>query len=144
VRDVDLAERLGFERPRKVRELIEANLQEINAFGCAPRRGAHIEIEGPNGGFRKQEVQEYWLNEPQALYIAQVSDAPRADDVRVMLIRAFMASRCGRLTLRSDFEGEPNVRLFARNHRRRRPNRPKTRLHRHARTTRVGADANAT
>lgn len=39
-RDIEIAERLGYARPRKIRELIEANLSEIEAFGTAPRRRA--------------------------------------------------------------------------------------------------------
>jgi hypothetical protein len=30
------------------------------------RHRAHIEVAMPNGGFRREEVTEYWLNEEQA------------------------------------------------------------------------------
>lgn len=36
VLDIDLAERLSFERPRKVRDLIDANLEEIEGYGILP------------------------------------------------------------------------------------------------------------
>lgn len=96
-RDVDLAERLGFDRPRKIREIIERNLSEIDAFGYAPRRRAHIDINKPNGGVEKREVTEYWLNEEQALLVSILSKAPNAPAVRAMLIRVFVAYRRGQL-----------------------------------------------
>lgn len=46
VLDTDLAERLGFERPRKVRELIDANREEIESYGILPRVRAN---EGQRG-----------------------------------------------------------------------------------------------
>jgi hypothetical protein len=58
-RDVDIAERLGFERPRDVRKLIERNAAEIEAFGPMRHRGAMVDI----GSGAQREVTEYWLNE---------------------------------------------------------------------------------
>jgi hypothetical protein len=91
-RDLDIADRLGFERPRKIRELIERNIAELQRYGLTPRRGAPI----VSGKGRVSEVEEYWLNEPQALLIAMRSDAELAPAVREMLIRVFMAWRQGR------------------------------------------------
>lgn len=91
-RDLDIADRLGFERPRKIRELIERNLEELQRYGLTPHRGAPI----VSGKGRVSDVQEYWLNEPQALLIAMRSDAELAPAVREMLIRVFMAWRHGR------------------------------------------------
>lgn len=93
IRDIDLAERLGFDRPRKIREIIERNMAEIEGFGHAPHRGAHIEIAKPTGGIERREVQEYWLNEEQALLVSVLSNAPKAPAVRAMLIRTFVAWR---------------------------------------------------
>lgn len=87
-RDVDIAEALGFERPRKIRELIERNLPEIQSFGTCPTVGRVI---------RGNPVSEYLLNEEQALLIATVSQAPNAPAVRAMLIRTFVAWRRGQL-----------------------------------------------
>ncbi len=42
IRDILIGERLGYERPRKIRELIEVNLAELEGYGLAPRRGALI------------------------------------------------------------------------------------------------------
>ncbi len=93
VRDIDLGERLGFERPRVIRELIERNKAEVESFGLAPRRTAPI----TSGKGRVTEVQEYWLNEEQALLVATISNAPKAPQVRAMLIRVFVAWRRGEL-----------------------------------------------
>ncbi|MCF1744705.1 hypothetical protein [Paradevosia shaoguanensis] len=87
-RDLDLADRLGFSRSRSIRQLIERNRVEIEAFGpLATQRGKS----------RGQEFMEYWLNEEQGLLVATLSDAERAPDVRHMLIKVFVAWRRGHL-----------------------------------------------
>jgi hypothetical protein len=92
-RDLDLADRLGFERPRKIRELIERNISEIETLGPSPRRGAMVDI----GSGATRAVEEYWLNEEQALLVAILSKAPKAPAVRAMLIKVFVAWRRGHL-----------------------------------------------
>lgn len=88
VRDIDLADRLGFRRPRDIRKLIERNMAEISRFGtCATV--AHV-VKG-------NAVSEYWLNEEQGLLVAALSNADRAAEVRHMLIRVFVAYRRGHL-----------------------------------------------
>jgi hypothetical protein len=89
-RDVDIAGALGFERPRKIRDLINRHRDELETFGgIAPHRGAKIGRGRPEEG--------YLLNEEQSLLIAAVSDAPNAPAVRAMLIRTFVAWRRGQL-----------------------------------------------
>lgn len=97
VRDTDLAERLGFERPRVIRELIQRNIEEIEGFGRAPCRTALVEQAMPRGGMKAVEVHEYWLNEEQALLVSILSKAPNAPAVRAMLIRVFVAWRRGNI-----------------------------------------------
>lgn len=84
IRDLDLAERLGFDRPRKIRELIERNKPEILDLGTCPTVGRVA---------RGNQVDEYYLNEEQALLVALLSDTPAARLVRVMLIKTFSAYR---------------------------------------------------
>ena len=91
VRDMRLGEALGFDRPRKIRDLIESNLVEIEGYGSSPRRGAMITI-GKGG---RRPVEEYWLNEPQALLICMFSRTARAAEVRRQIIRVFMDWRRG-------------------------------------------------
>lgn len=101
-RDLDIAERLGFERPRDIRKLIDRNKSEIEQFGiCATVAQNH------KGG-RGRPATEYWLNEEQALLIAALSDAEKAPAVRHMLIKVFVAWRRGHLTGPVDFD--PSVR----------------------------------
>lgn len=88
-RDLDIAERLGFDRPRDIRKLIERNASELATFGvCA----TVAQTSGARGG---RSATEFWLNEEQALLIATVSDAPKAPAVRAMLIKTFVAWRLG-------------------------------------------------
>lgn len=87
-RDIEIAERLGFSRPRVIRELVERNRQEFEGFG--PLAVQHGESRG-------QEFNEFWLNEEQALLVAALSKAPKAAAVRAMLIRTFVAWRRGHL-----------------------------------------------
>lgn len=97
IRDLRLAEVLGFERPRKIRDLIERNKSEIEGFGSsAPRRGA----------YRGQEITEYFLNEPQALLLCMFSRTERAAAVRQALIEVFMAFRRGQLPATAAPTGE--------------------------------------
>jgi hypothetical protein len=88
IRDLDLAERLAFDRPRKIRELIERNRVEIEGLGTCPAVGRVA---------RGNQVREFYLNEEQALLVAVLSDAPQAPAVRAMLIRTFVAYRRGQL-----------------------------------------------
>lgn len=106
VRDLDLAERLGFSRPRAIRQIIERNIAELETYGpLATLRGKS----------RGQEFTEYYPNEGQSLCISAISNTPAAPLVRRALITTFMALRHGRagsgvaiaydeelLTLRSD------------------------------------------
>lgn len=90
-RDIDIAERLGFERPRDIRKLIERNLAEIEGFGvCATVARTSDERGG-------RPATEYWLTEEQALLVASKSDAPNAAQVRHMVIKVFVAWRRGHL-----------------------------------------------
>ena len=93
LQDLKIAEALGFRRKRVIRELIVRNMAELERFG-AVWRGANISVSGRG---RQTEVTEYWLNEEQALLIATLSDAPRAAEVRHMLIKVFVAWRRGQL-----------------------------------------------
>ncbi len=90
-RDLDIAERLGFDRPRDIRKLIERNLPEIESFGvCATVARTPAERGG-------RPATEYWLTEEQALLISSRSDAENAPAVRRMLIKVFVAWRRGHL-----------------------------------------------
>ena len=109
-RDIDLAERLGFERPRKIREIIERNLAEIETLGSSPRRGAMIQV----GKGAERAVEEYWLNEEQALLVSVLSKAQNAPVVRAMLIKTFVAWRRGHLVEAPAFDMQAAMEHLAR------------------------------
>ena len=64
------------------------------------------------GSGAKREVQEYWLNEEQALLVAVLSKAPNAPAVRAMLIRVFVAYRRGRLVVADNANVEARLDQF--------------------------------
>ena len=91
IRDLDLAERLGFDRPRDIRKLIERNMAEVEMMGvCA----TVAQTSGPKGG---RPTREFYLNEEQSLLVSVLSDAPNAPAVRAMLVRTFVAYRRGQM-----------------------------------------------
>ena len=88
VRDLDLAERLGFDRPRDIRKLIERNRNEIEGLGTCATVAQVV---------RGNPTKEVYLNEDQALLVAVLSNTPAARLVRAMLIKTFSAYRQGQL-----------------------------------------------
>ena len=84
LKDLDLGEWLGFNRPRKIRELIDRYRPSLGEV--SPYRGA--KPSSPTGG-RPEEG--YLLTEEQALFIAAKSDTPKATAVLKMIVRVFMA-----------------------------------------------------
>lgn len=85
--DLDIADRLEFERPRDIRNLISRNLLELQEYGIC------VAVTQNHGGERGRPGSEYWLNEEQALLVSILSRAPRAAEVRRILIRTFQAYR---------------------------------------------------
>lgn len=86
--DVRVGERLGFDRPRDIRQLIDRNREELEAYG--PLAARHRKSRG-------QEFTEYWLNEGQTLLLCMFSRTPAAAAVRREVIEVFMAYRRGLL-----------------------------------------------
>lgn len=91
IHDLRLAEALGFQRPRAIRQVLVRNASELARYGEV---SATIVATGPRGG---RPSTEYWLNEGQALLICMFSETARAADVRQQLIEVFMAWRRGQL-----------------------------------------------
>ncbi|WP_051013530.1 hypothetical protein [Pararhodospirillum photometricum] len=90
--DLRVAERLGYERPRVIRELIERNREELEGYGALAVR---------HGKSRGQEFEEYRLNEAQALLVCMFSKTPSAAAIRREVIEVFMAWRQGTLATSS-------------------------------------------
>lgn len=95
IRDLDLAESLGFERPRKIREIISRYRANLLKFGICPTVGQIHEGAG-------RPATEYWLNKQQALFITTKSDASIAIEMTVELIRRFDAYERGAVQQSND------------------------------------------
>ncbi|MDC0677158.1 hypothetical protein [Sorangium atrum] len=93
VRDVDLADRLEYERPRKIRELIERHREagNLNDSEVRPTVGR----TSPQGG---RPGTEYWLTEAAALFIVTKSETPTAIAITRELIAVYMAARRSELS----------------------------------------------
>jgi len=88
VLDTDLAEALGFDRPRVIRELIERNREELEGYGSLAAR---------HGKSRGQDFTAFYLNEEQALLICMLSRTPTAKTIRREVIAVYQAWRKGKL-----------------------------------------------
>jgi hypothetical protein len=88
IRDVVLAERLGYQRPRKVRDLVERMLREkkLNDVVVCPTAG---QTSGGRPG------SEYHLTEAQALKVAAKSETETADQILDLLIEVFLRAKAG-------------------------------------------------
>lgn len=109
VRDVRLGEVLGFQRPRALRQLIQSNEPELLTHGSLPRVVAVITA----GKGARRQVEEYYLNEAQALLVCMFARTPKAAEIRRQVIEVFMAWRRG-LTQKVDETLAALARLEAR------------------------------
>lgn len=91
VLDTVLGRVLGYSRVRDVRQIIEANKVELEAYGGLRTNAAN---PGPKGG---RPSVEYHLTEPQALLVCLFSRTAKAAAVRKQIIQVFMAWRRGEL-----------------------------------------------
>lgn len=94
IRDVDAAERLGFARPRKIREIITRIWPENQRPHVRPTVGR---TSMPNGGTRETVVQEFWLTEAQLLKVCARSETPVAEAILDEMIAVYMLARRGLL-----------------------------------------------
>ncbi len=94
--DTDLAEQLGYERPRDIRKLIRRMLEEGKIAGVHVRATV-ARTSMPRGGEREETVEEYWLTEEQALLVTTQSETPHAWERTKMLVRVFRLAVRGEL-----------------------------------------------
>lgn len=88
--DTDLAARLGFDRPRKIRELIRRHLPSLEEMGRCPTVGRRPEAGG-------HAVSEYYLNKKQAIFITAKSETKIATEVTIEIIERFDAYERGEM-----------------------------------------------
>lgn len=91
VHDLELAKRLGYDRPRNVRQLIKGHLDAGNLG--APGVCCVTQQNGERG----RPATEYWLDEASALFVASQSGTDAAIAVTKEVIAVFIAARRGSL-----------------------------------------------
>lgn len=88
VRDLDLAERLGYERPRDIRTLIKSMIETGELPGVFERPVAPL--PRISGNLRSgRPGSEYWLDRIEALLVVMRSDAPNAIPMRRVIADVF-------------------------------------------------------
>ncbi len=87
VRDTALGERLGYGRDRKVRDLIDRHMEELETYGLVHQLGAPY----VSGKGRVDAKTECYLNEDQALVLIGYSKAPNAQAIKRLMIAVFKA-----------------------------------------------------
>jgi hypothetical protein len=92
VLDVELARKLGFSRPRKIRDTIKA-LADAGELPGVHVRPAVGRTSMPRGGTREVTVNEYWLTLEEALFVTAKSETKTANEILRALIKAFLAAR---------------------------------------------------
>lgn len=103
IQDRALAVRLGFARPRKIRDIIERNRAELEAYGTLHEISAtEPEADDDEGAPQQAPTRPglgrvYWLNEDQALVLCALSSTTKAAEIRRALILAFKTFRAERL-----------------------------------------------
>jgi len=102
--DLRIAERLGYERPADIRELIERNRAELETYGEVFRTAR--KTPSAKGG---RPSSEYHLNEGQILLICMFSKTANAATVRREVIGLCIAYRQGKLTAHQESPHEPTV-----------------------------------
>lgn len=93
VRDHRLADELGYDRARDLRKVIVRNRPEILTHGPLRQVAAMVEI----GSAARRSVDEYHLNEAQALLVCMFARTDKAAAVRKQVIEVFLAWRRGAL-----------------------------------------------
>lgn len=101
VRDLKLAEGLGFGQPDHVRKLIRRHEPELLTHG--PLFRDKVSGNLPVGG---RPQQHYLLNEPQALLVCMFARTPAAAEVRRQVVAVFLAWRRGELTAASPVQSD--------------------------------------
>jgi hypothetical protein len=79
---------------RDIRTHIKTHREELEEHGTLVVRRQRRRTQMPGGNaFREVEVDEFWLNESQACALVMLLRTPKARELRVAVVRAFMASR---------------------------------------------------
>lgn len=91
VRDLDLAERLGYGRSRDIRELVK----RYEKSGDLSAVDVSRTVRRTQVGVAERDVTEFWLSEAAALFIVTKSETANAIALTKEMIRVFMLVRRG-------------------------------------------------
>ncbi|WP_429956095.1 phage antirepressor KilAC domain-containing protein [Gluconobacter japonicus] len=80
--DTDLATRLRFAKPTKIRDLIKRHIGSLEKMGTVPTVGTVI---------RGQNATEHYLNKKQAIFITAKSETAEATEITIEIIEKFDA-----------------------------------------------------
>jgi hypothetical protein len=91
----EVGSRAGLSRARDIKKLVDRNREELEKHGPIPMRAtvARIGKTGAIKGFELREVEEPLLNEAQAINLVALMRTERASDLRVALVKVFVAFR---------------------------------------------------
>ncbi|MBK1641282.1 hypothetical protein CKO12_05215 [Chromatium okenii] len=84
IRDIDLAERLGFADPRMIRKLIKSNSEKLNEFSIL------YAVEKKHGGVGRPAT-EYYLDRKQSIFICMKSETANAFEVQFEIVEVYDA-----------------------------------------------------
>ena len=88
--DTELAKRLGFSRPRDIRDLIGRFLQEMPGIQT---RGTVRRVAREGRGTVEIPVTEYWLTLEQALFVTAKSETRTANEILRAVIAVFVKAQ---------------------------------------------------
>lgn len=91
VRDLDLAERLGYAQPRDIRKLVKT----YQKSGDLSQDDVRAVVARTRVGIAERNVTEFWLSEAAALFIVTKSETKNAIALTKEMIRVFMLVRRG-------------------------------------------------
>ncbi len=118
VRDLDLAERLGYARPREIRHLIRGLIEAGKLLDVAMRGAVQrIEKRGAIRGVEEREVEEFWLTEAQALKVIAKSGTDAADALLDEMIEVFRLAIRGMLPVSQGNAAQARLDAFLLNER---------------------------
>ena len=112
IRDLDLAERLGYSKTYNIRDLIRAMIKDgklRNVFDVRVRRTSKI---ARNNVERVYESEEFWLTEAQALKVIAKSGTDTADQILDEMIDVFRLAIRGLLSPERANSAETRMAMF--------------------------------
>lgn len=104
-RDVELAERLGFARPRDIRKLVERMLRD----GTLNDSDVRATVARTRVGIAERSVVEYLLTETGALLVTAKSETAKANAITRQVVEVFVAARRGLLAPTATLEHPARV-----------------------------------